>query len=477
MSVDCKATVKLGDLSRGGMTRGDNRACDHDMEYHGKHTPCGILDEDTGQLHIEFGSSAKTSDFLVDSLQTWWNKLPAQEQQATPQIQIKMDNGPESSGVRTQFLKRMVEWVDQIQKPIHLLYFPPYHSKYNHRGALLGDLATYQFSGRLLRRINFAIRNPMGTVKKLAEEVERGLRETHPKRRKTVVSKLSLAVGAMIEGQTPNTVELANLLPLETERQDRREQGWRRLLKNPLRKGEVVMEPLARQELEEAARNGQVVVLSLDQTELGDRMAVLMVGVRVGDRSLPLAWIAEEGAANIGFEGQRTVLERVRAWLPAGAKVMLSADRFYPSAALFEWLDRHGWHYRLRLKGNLLVDPGYGDETTTGELAQAVTERYLPPVPLFAEGVLTNLGILHEAGHEEPWIIAMDGPPTRATVLDYGARWAIEIYQPCNLRKTPVMISRWWRAIARYCQRLAVIVAGPAPLYRLGSATANAPAG
>ena len=79
------------------------------------------------------------------------------------------------------------------------------------------------------------------------------------KLRKTVVSKLSLAVGAMIEGRTPNTVELANLLPLETERQDMREQWLRRLLKNPLLQGEAVMEPLARQELEEAARNGQVV--------------------------------------------------------------------------------------------------------------------------------------------------------------------------------------------------------------------------
>jgi hypothetical protein len=55
----------------------------------------------------------------------------------------------------------------------------------------------------------------MGTAKRLAEEVERGLGETHPKLRKTVVKKLSLAVGTMIEGQTPNTVELANLLPLQ----------------------------------------------------------------------------------------------------------------------------------------------------------------------------------------------------------------------------------------------------------------------
>jgi hypothetical protein len=37
---------------------------------------------------------------------------------------------------------------------------------------------------------------------------------------------------------------------------------------------------------------------------------------------------------------------------------MLLADRFYPSAELFEWLQRRGCQYRLRLKGNLSVDVG-----------------------------------------------------------------------------------------------------------------------
>ena len=154
-------------------------------------------------------------------------------------------------------------------------------------------------------------------------------------------------------------------------------------------------------------------------------MAVLMAA-RVGDRALPLAWLAEEGPANIGFEGQRAVLEQVLAWLPEGAKALLSADRFYPSADLFAWPGGHGWGYRLRLKGNLLADPGHGDETTTGGLARGVAERYLAGVRLFAQGVMANLGILHEAGHPEPWIIAMDCAPNRAAVLDYAARWAIE---------------------------------------------------
>ena len=137
-------------------------------------------------------------------------------------------------------------------------------------------------------------------------------------------------------------------------------------------------------------------------------------------------WRAEKGAANIGFEGQKVVLEQMLAWLPDGVRVLLSADRFYPSAALFEWLQAHGWSYRLRLKGNVLAETGEGDETTTGALAQGVSARNLTGVRLFAHGVITNLGILHEDGHPEPWIIAMDVAPTRASVLDYAARWAIE---------------------------------------------------
>jgi len=89
------------------------------------------VDEDSGQLHIYFGSSFKTSDFIVDSLLDWWNGLSIQEQKHTKKLQMKVDNGLESSGVRTQFLKRMVEFSDLIKKPIQLLYYPPYHSKYN----------------------------------------------------------------------------------------------------------------------------------------------------------------------------------------------------------------------------------------------------------------------------------------------------------------------------------------------------------
>ena len=130
-SIACKATVKIGEFSRGGRTRGDNRASDHDMGCEEKYVPCGIVDEASGELALTFGSSYKTSDFIVDVIEAKWEAMEEQEQTETSLIQIKMDNGPESSGRRTQFLSRMVQLADVINKSIQLLYYPPYHSKYN----------------------------------------------------------------------------------------------------------------------------------------------------------------------------------------------------------------------------------------------------------------------------------------------------------------------------------------------------------
>ena len=131
MSIDCKATVHIGECSRGGMSRGDHKAWDHDCGCREQYIPCGIVDEESGELRLTFGSSYKTSDFIVDTLEAKWQAMDAQAQGAVELLQIKMANGPDRSGVRTQFLHRLVQFADHIGQPIQLLYYPPYHSKYN----------------------------------------------------------------------------------------------------------------------------------------------------------------------------------------------------------------------------------------------------------------------------------------------------------------------------------------------------------
>jgi len=127
----CKATVNIGAFARGGYTRGEYRASDHDFGCTEQYIPCGILDENTAQLSVPVGSSAKTSDFIVDTLTAWWQGLRAKERGEIERVQLKMDNGPESNGVRTQFLHRMGQLVDTIGNPLQLLYSPPSPSKDN----------------------------------------------------------------------------------------------------------------------------------------------------------------------------------------------------------------------------------------------------------------------------------------------------------------------------------------------------------
>jgi hypothetical protein len=60
--------VKIGNFSCGGVTRGDNQADDHDLGCQEPYIPCGMVDEDSADLSMTFGSSYKTSDFIVDTM-------------------------------------------------------------------------------------------------------------------------------------------------------------------------------------------------------------------------------------------------------------------------------------------------------------------------------------------------------------------------------------------------------------------------
>ncbi len=134
ISIDTKAKVSIGDYVRGGLTRTDSAGkvppgWDHDPPAKEKMVPFGVLMVVTGILTLVFGS-AETSDFWVDALQVWWLNVRG-KCRGIRQLVIYVDNGPNNSGQRTQWLKRMVQFADWSGLVIRLVYYPPYHSKYN----------------------------------------------------------------------------------------------------------------------------------------------------------------------------------------------------------------------------------------------------------------------------------------------------------------------------------------------------------
>jgi transposase len=132
ISIDTKAKVNVGPFSRRGQSRGacTVEAADHDFEPEHKLVPFGILDVMAGWLTIIFGTSRETSDFIVDCLQQWWHDNQGRYGHIT-QLVINLDNGPELQSRRTQFMARLVEFAEQTGLEIVLVYYPPYHSKYN----------------------------------------------------------------------------------------------------------------------------------------------------------------------------------------------------------------------------------------------------------------------------------------------------------------------------------------------------------
>jgi len=106
------------------------RALDHDYKPDGKVTPVGLLLPQHDELSIAVCTSKVTSDCIVDTIDHWWTENKVRFPEVDTLVFLQ-DNGPENSGRRTQFLGRMVDFVEQHQINVRLAYYPPYHSKYN----------------------------------------------------------------------------------------------------------------------------------------------------------------------------------------------------------------------------------------------------------------------------------------------------------------------------------------------------------
>ena len=263
-----------------------------------------------------------------------------------------------------------------------------------------------------------------GGVAYVACVVEDDLYERGTGLRKQHVEGLADVIACALSCRSTNTAEWQAVLPRRHVDDKSKERYVSRLLANPLISPLRVMQGFIPEIAEMAGSNGKTIILLMDQSRIADGFECLMLSIRTGERALPLTWEVRETSGSIGFERQKPLLDAAFAMLPESASILLLGDRFYGTAALIRWCQEHGWDYRLRLRENLVLHHE-GGELTTGEAAKAGL-TVLQNVCLGESGVETHIGILHEKGHPEPWIIAMSEPPSKGRVLDYGMRWGIE---------------------------------------------------
>ncbi len=199
ISLDTKATVKIGPFSRGGYSRQGASACDHDFDPKSTLTPFGILLPQTGENHLWFSPSKITADFMADRLE---EIVPRWKQRfGIHTLVINADNGPENSGRRTQWLKRLVDLADAHQLTLQLAYYPPYHSKYNPVERLWGVLENH-WRGEILDSVektlglarSMTYRGHKPTVRKVIKTYRQGI-SVAKRVMKNIEKRMERAVG------------------------------------------------------------------------------------------------------------------------------------------------------------------------------------------------------------------------------------------------------------------------------------------
>jgi hypothetical protein len=148
LSLDSKAPVVIGPFSRGGKTRLGTKGVDHDFKPDGTLGLFGIFQPQTCASDLYFTSSKISSDFMLDCLEQWLEDR-AETLKDVRKLVLDLDNGPENSGQRSQWLLRLLQLAQRKQWHLVLVYYPPYHSKYNAIERFWGVLESY-WGGELL---------------------------------------------------------------------------------------------------------------------------------------------------------------------------------------------------------------------------------------------------------------------------------------------------------------------------------------
>ena len=128
ISIDTKDKVLLGPFSRNGYNRVVIEAVDHDLTNNCL-IPFGILDLKKNIPYFFNYTSKPTSLDLVDCIEEFYVEQYLNSD--INKLMIFLDNGPDNSEVRTIFLSGLINIAKKYNIKVELIYYPPYHSKYN----------------------------------------------------------------------------------------------------------------------------------------------------------------------------------------------------------------------------------------------------------------------------------------------------------------------------------------------------------
>lgn len=170
--------------------------------------------------------------------------------------------------------------------------------------------------------------------------------------------------------------------------------------------------------------------LIVDGSKVGFGHQLLMVAVAYRRRAIPVAWTWVKGSRGHSSSWkQLALLSYVRSLIPAETTVSLVGDSEFGAIPVLKWLDKTGWHYVLRQKGNHLVQLPH--ETHWRRFDSLISRRgqrvWIPQAHLTAKhAYAVKLIAYWKSGEKEPWLLATNYPELRAALRAYRKRMWIE---------------------------------------------------
>ena len=175
-------------------------------------------------------------------------------------------------------------------------------------------------------------------------------------------------------------------------------------------------------------------LVAMDWTEFDrDGQATLVLSLVTGHgRAAPLLWLSvwKEELASQRNAFEDACLVRLQDLVPPGCKVTILADRGFGDQKLFGFLDRIGFGYVVRFRGNIRVTDANNETRPAVEwVGKGGRARKLRDARITAKGQLVGAVVCaHAKGMKECWCLAASDAeaPTAGLVNHYARRWTIE---------------------------------------------------
>lgn len=182
-------------------------------------------------------------------------------------------------------------------------------------------------------------------------------------------------------------------------------------------------------------------MLVVDETKLKDRLGVLVVGVVVGERCIPLAWRVYGANDRNAYPAEGQVgmmvdlLEAIRAGLPAGTAVRVLADRgIGTSPALMRAIMALGWTFLFRVTRQSKIVLADGQAVCFYDQVNAPGQTYQATGLVFKRRgrIPAQVRVLWGQAAQQRWALVTNDPAL--TGWEYAQRmWVEEAFRDLKL--------------------------------------------